>query len=321
MRWKVLATFCASLACMFGSASGATTAQNVVFIPKSSDHQFWELMHEGASRAMNESGSGTLTWRGPAHSGDVDAQIRILETYTRDGADAIVLAPIDRYKLEAPVKMATEKGIRVVVVDSELGGENHSSFFGTDNVAAGALAAEQMEKLLGGKGKLVVVRTYKGSVTVEKRVTGFTKHLKAHAPQIQIAADFYAGDAVGDIYSITKETLRRIQHIDAVFAPNETTAQASLRALRDLNLAGKIRFIGFDATPLLLDAIRLREVDGLVLQNPRQMGYLAVKAALESPVSASHRSPTVTYIPATMVTSENVAQPAIQELLARDRPQ
>lgn len=321
MRWKILAMLCLGLACASDGFCGTPVGQSIVFIPKASDHQFWQRMHEGADRAVTELGNVTLTWRGPAHSGDVDAQIRILENYTYKGVDAIVLAPIDRSRLELPVKTAVDMGIRVIVVDSELNGKNHSHFIGTDNFAAGALAASQIEKLLGNKGRLVVVRTYKGSVSVEDRVAGFLKHLSSNAPQVQVAADFYTGDAPGNIYSITKRTLQQVQKFDAVFAPNETTALAALRALRDLGLAGAVRFVGFDATPLLIEAVRQREISGLVLQDPYQIGYLGVKAAVAPPNTIAGGNPVVNHIPATLVTLENIDLPAVQDLITRGMPQ
>ena len=64
--------------------------------------------------------------------------------------------------------------------------------------------------------------------------------------------------------------------VDGIFCPNESTTIGVLRALRDSGWAGKIRFIGFDASDAVIDGVRDGSVDGLVVQDPVRMGYLAV---------------------------------------------
>ena len=70
----------------------------------------------------------------------------------------IVLAPLSDKGLRNPVKAAKAAGIPVVIFDSDLQGSDFDAFVATDNLAAGKLAGQEMIKLLGGKGKLVVLR-------------------------------------------------------------------------------------------------------------------------------------------------------------------
>ena len=50
-----------------------------------------------------------------------------------------------------------------------------------------------------------------------------------------------------------------------------------LRVLQDNGWAGKVRFIGFDASDNLVKGLRGKQIDGLVVQDPVKMGYLGVK--------------------------------------------
>jgi ribose transport system substrate-binding protein len=50
-----------------------------------------------------------------------------------------------------------------------------------------------------------------------------------------------------------------------------------LRVLQDNGWAGKVRFVGFDASDTLVKAMSDGHVDGLVLQDPVRIGYLGVK--------------------------------------------
>jgi ribose transport system substrate-binding protein len=73
----------------------------------------------------------------------------------------------------------------------------------------------------------------------------------------------------------------QLKQADGVFAPNESSTLGLLGALRDNGLAGKVKFVGFDATPPLVEALQKGEINALVAQDPNKMGYLAVQTVLK----------------------------------------
>jgi ribose transport system substrate-binding protein len=296
---------------------------NIVFIPKSSDQEFWTFMREGVDKAIREAGNVTLTWRGPAYNDDTDSQIKIMKLYTTPGVDAIILVPTDRVRLVEPVKKAVELGIKVIVVDSALDGNFHQSFIATDNYAGGKLAAERLSALLNGQGKVLLFRTVAGSASTDDRANGFIDYLRKKSPGITIVADQYGGGSRGKAARSAIELLKKFPQVDGIFAVNESASDGMLRALREAGLAGKKKFIGFDSTDFLLDGLQKQEINGLVVQNPRQMGYLGIKAAIAAvknmPLTdltknASPNESTI-FTDATMVTLENYRKPEIQMLL------
>jgi len=60
------------------------------------------------------------------------------------------------------------------------------SFVATDNYQGGQLAGEQMGKLLGGKGNVILLRYAVGSASTEAREAGFLDMLKTNSPNIKI---------------------------------------------------------------------------------------------------------------------------------------
>lgn len=297
-------------------AWGVTPARplHIVFIPKSSDQVFWNLMRNGVNKAIQEEGNIRLTWRGPAHNDDIDAQIKILQLYTRPDVDAILITPTDRTRLEEPVRKAVALGIKVVVVDSALNGKHHSHVVMTDNVSAGKQAAKVMADLLNREGRVVVLRTVQGSASTDERAEGFVAFLKDNAPKMVIVQDVYGGGALDLSRQKAAELLKTHPGIDGIFAVNESSTMGMLRALRDLGLAGKPKFIGFDATDALIAALDSQEIHGLVVQNPYQMGYLGIKAAVAILQYAPVKDSTV-YTGTTLVTRENVRSPEVQKLI------
>lgn len=287
---------------------------NIVFIPKSSDQDFWTFMRNGVEQGISEAGNIALTWRGPSYNDDTDSQIKILQAYTRPTVDAIIIAPTDRVRLAEPIRKAAAAGIRMIVVDSAVDGSTHQNFVTTDNVAAGKLAAKRLAGLLNGKGKVAILRTVAGSASTDDRADGFIAYIKENAPAIEIVADEYGGGSLGKALRGATNLLERKSEIDGIFAVNESSSDGMLRALRNAGLAGKIRFVGFDATEFLVDGLAKNEIDGLVIQNPRQMGYRALKAAVSAIRNAPEKEKII-FTDTVIITSENFRNPDMQKLL------
>lgn len=287
---------------------------HVVFIPKSSDQIFWDLMRDGVDRAVREDGKVKLTWRGPAHNDDTDSQIRILQAYTHKDVDAIIITPTDRARLVEPVRKATAIGIKVVVVDSALDGDYHSNIVATDNVRGGKLAAKYLAALLGNQGRVMMLRTVAGSASTDERAEGFIKYLRDNAPKITLVEDVYGGGSTGKARHSAVQLLEKHPDIDGVFAVNESSSDGMLRALRDQKLAGKIRFVGFDSTDFLIQGLEKQEINGLVIQNPQQMGYLGIKTVLAAVRNTPLKGRTV-YTDTTLLTRENVHSAEIKKLI------
>ncbi|GJI91449.1 ABC transporter substrate-binding protein [Duganella hordei] len=287
---------------------------NVVFIPKARDQDFWTFMRQGVDRAVQEDGHVNLTWRGPAHNDDIDSQIQILRIYSKPEVDAIIIASTDRARLVEPVKQAAAQGIKIVVVDSALDGNAHVNFVTTDNYAAGALAAERISNLLGRQGTVAVLRTIAGSGSTDDRANGFIDYLKKNAPHLAVVADVYGGGTRGKAARSAAALLEMYPEVDGIFAVNESASDGMLRALRQAGLAGKKKFIGFDTTEFLLDGLKRQEIHGLVVQDPRQMGYQAMRAAVAAAKGAAIK-PALILTDAVMVTQENYQKPEIRSLL------
>lgn len=309
-----LLLFCAGVLLASPLPYAAARELNIVFIPKARDQDFWTFMRQGVEQAVREAGNVKLTWRGPANNDDIDSQIQILGVYSQPGVDAIIIAPTDRLRLVDPVRKAAALGIKVIVVDSGLADKTPVNFISTDNVAAGRLAAERLAGQLTGPATVAVLRTVAGSASTDERAEGFLAYLRKFAPQIRVVADEYGGGSRGKAYHKALAMLEQRPEVDGIFAVNESSSDGMLRALRQTGLAGKKKFVGFDTTDFLLDGVRKGEIQSLIIQNPRQMGYLGMKAAVAAARGKRAREPVI-FTEAVAVTLENLDRPEIHNLL------
>ena len=266
----------------------STDTYRIAVIPKGTTHVFWKSIHAGAVKAqqeLKESGLNVeIIWKGPLKEDDRESQIRVVEDFVTRGVTGIVLAPLDDAALRMPVKDAVDNGIPVVIIDSGLKSDDYTSFVATDNYIGGRKGGERLAEILGGKGKVIMLRYQEGSASTMNREQGFLDVLKEKYPDIEIvSANQYGGATTESAYQASENLLAPLRTadggltIDGIFCPNESTAFAMLRALEDSDLAGKVKYVGFDSSDRLVQGLRKGQIHGLVLQDPINMGYLGVK--------------------------------------------
>ena len=302
---------------LFFSDSSYTKNMNIVFIPKSSDQVFWDIMRSGVNDGLREFDTIDLTWRGPSYNDDTDAQIKILKAYTHPGVDAIIIAPTDKQQLVEPVKKAAAQGIKIIIVDSALNGSVQQNYISTDNYLSGQLAAKRMAATLNNAGNVVIFRIVKDSASTESRAQGFIDHLQKNSPDIKIIGDIYAGGSRGKVLYNASDYLTKISsthHIDGIFAVNESATDGVLRALRNMGIAGKVKLVGFDYTDYLVQGLENKDVDSLIIQDPRRMGYLSIKAAVEA-IKNTPIKEKIIFTETKLVTKDNYKTPEIITLM------
>ena len=294
---------------------------SIAVIPKGTSHVFWQSIHAGAEKAAQELGVEVI-WRGPLREDDRDSQVSEVEGFVSRGVSGIVLAPLDESALQGPVKSAKEANIPVVIMDSGLKGDDYVSFVATDNQNGGLLGGRQLAKVLGGKGKVVLLRYAEGSDSTNKREQGFLDAMKEN-PSIQVlSSNQYGGADVDGAYKKSESMLSVYKKpdgslgLDGIFTPNESTTFAMMRVLQDNGWAGKVKLVGFDASDNLVKGLRDGHIDALVLQDPVNMGYLSVKTMVRHLKGEKVEKRIDTG--AKVVARDQMDQPEMKELLSPD---
>ncbi len=266
-----------------GAPDAPAGVRTIAVIPKGTTHEFWKSVHAGAVKAERELPNIKIVWQGPIREDDRNSQISVVQNHISARSDAIVLAPLDARALVAPVRAAAARKVPVVIIDSDIEREGITpvSFVATDNTAGGRLAGEHLATLLGGTGNVLMLRYSVGSASTEAREKGFLEAIAAHPGITVLSENQYAGTTAQTALEKSGSLLSSLQdkQIDGIFCPNESSTFGMLRALQDRGLAGKVRFVGFDASPKLVEALTAGQIDALVVQDPFKMGYEGVKAA------------------------------------------
>jgi ribose transport system substrate-binding protein len=291
----------------------------VAVIPQGSTHEFWKSIHAGAVKASRDFGAEgvrvEVIWKGPMREDDREQQVQVIEGFLTQGVHGIVLAPFDKNALVRPIEEATRAGIPTVVIDSALESQDPISFVASDNYHGGELAADEMGKLLQGRGKVLALRYQEGVASTEAREKGFVERLRSEHPNIEIvSSNQYAGATRDTAKRAVENLLNRFgNEIDGLFTPNESSTAGALLALEDAGKAGEIRFVGFDSSDVFVAAMRAGKLQGIVVQNPFRMGELGVKTLVRHLRGEKVDKRVDTGV--TLITPANLDMPESQQLL------
>ena len=201
-------------------------------------------------------------------------QISDIQDMINKGAQALIVAPLNSDGLEPALAAAREKNIPVLTVDRKVNSEpckDYVSFLGSNFVEQGKIAAQQMAKAMGNKGKVAILLGSSGNNVTTDRTNGFVDELKSIAPDIEIAAQ-QTGDFARDKGQQVMEQLIQAQpDLTGVYAENDEMALGALVALKS---AGKtpgtdVHVVSIDGTRNAVQKVVDGEMFAVVESNPR----------------------------------------------------
>ncbi len=308
----LLLCICALL-CGCSGSSAAGEPYNIWFIAKSTDTEFWKAAFAGANAAKSEYNT-ELTICGPNTEEDYETQNGYIAEAVESGADALIFSSISYTENAAAIDSAAKSGLKVVVIDSDVGSEHVSARIGTDNVLAGRMAAAAA--LDSDKTEFVVgiVNYDLGSRNGQEREQGF----RAALAEDGRTRDIYtinvlttAAAAKSGAISLLKEH----PEINIIVAFNEPLTVGVAQAVDELGLGGRIRMVGFDTNVICVDLMQTGAVTALIAQNPYAMGYLGLETAWRLLEGESYSPDELIDTSTVTITRENMFTPESQKAL------
>jgi len=263
------------------TSTDAATSSEELFIPlisKGFQHQFWQAVKTGAEERAAELGV-RITFEGPASETEVVVQLDMLQTALDRNPDAIGYASLDPEACIPYMEQARERGIPVVQFDAACDSDYPLNLAATDGVAAGAVAADNMARLIGEEGKVGIVGHSQINQTGVDRRDGFVNRIAEAYPNIEIV-DIQYGDGDHLQSADIAKAMIAAHDLAGLYATNEGSAIGIVNAVTELNLPnGELVIIGFDSGAAQIEAIRNGVMAGVITQDPIGIGRAVVDAA------------------------------------------
>jgi ABC-type sugar transport system substrate-binding protein len=235
---------------------------------------------------------------------DATQQADQVQNFVSQGDKAIIINPVDSTAAAPSVTLASRSHIPVISADRGVIGAAVTQTVASDNVTGGKLAAQQLGKLLGGKGKIVVLEGTPGTSAANDREKGFTEGL-SQFPGITVVAQQTANFDRTDGLNVTANLYQAHPDINGLFAANDEMALGAVKAL-GAKAGHQIKVAAFDGTPDGLQAVQAGQINVDIAQQPNLLGQLAVEAAVQA--AKGQQIPANNAIPVKIATAANVKQ-------------
>jgi ribose transport system substrate-binding protein len=253
----------------------------IPMIAKGSQQEYWQAVMRGAQRAARDY-NVIVTLEGPENETMVDQQVEMLSAALAKNPSALCIAALDSAAVAPLLQKAKAAKIPVIGFDSGADSVIPVTTAATDNAAAAALAADKMSALVGGAGTVGIIAPDTTSRTAIDRRDGFLRAMRKWHTRVQIIAPQYSGGDAARAAEIAKAMIQEHPDIRGIVAGDEGSAEGVVKAVQELDLAGRIVVIGYDSGKVQVEAIRGGLMSGAVTQDPFRIGYLAVEAAVRA---------------------------------------
>ena len=250
----------------------------VGLVMKSLANEFFMQMDEGAKAfAADNADLFDFETVGMKDERDFAAQVEAIENYITKQFDVIVIAPADSRAMVEPLAQAIDAGIVVVNIDVALDEQAKEeagvelAFFGPDNRAGAKLAGDELGKLLGEGGKVVILEGNPEADNAVQRQLGFVDSVEEYGLDLleSRTANWEQELANG----LMTDYLTKYPDVQGVMAANDSMALGVNSALEAAGKIGEIAFVGFDNIP----GVRPLVADGSMLATIEQFGaHMAV---------------------------------------------
>jgi ribose transport system substrate-binding protein len=268
------------LSLLIGSAVHSVESRNkptIVVVLKDTKKQYWKIVEAGAKQAFIDfKVNGKVV--GPDAEGEVVGQMNVLKEVLKQKPNALIAAPSHS---SAPVPIFKEykkQNIPVLFIDSDADWEEKTTFIGTNNYELGAKGAALLGSMLQPGDKVALITGPSVTSVFVDRVEGAKKALQAAG--IEIAAERLGYDFLFQIMPVMNTILEDHPDINGVLAANDPMALHALKTIEKKGLT--IPVVGADGIIEMIKKVKTEAVTATVAQNPYDMGYKSVEAAVKT---------------------------------------
>ncbi len=325
-----------------------------IYVITKSSEAYWDSVKNGAMEAGDELGIN-IEYKAPQWENEagIETQKTLISDAVSAGANAIVLASIDADALNDALRLATQNGVQILTIDSDVSYSGKKAFVGTQNVTAGAIAARKAAELMEGSGEVAIVAHMQGTPTQIQRTEGFVNELQGSTttevetevvtePATDESGNVIEGEFVevtrevestqtsgypdikildiawgeGDVEKskeVAKDLISNHPDLKLIYATNQSGNIGVCQAVEELGVQDRIQVIGFDSYDGAMDKLNSGVLDGVIVQNPYNMGYLGVRYAVKAIEDKTITSLVDTGV--TLVTKSNMNDDDVQWVL------
>ena len=204
---------------------------------------------------------------------DLNKQISDIKSMLDQGAQLLIVAPLNSDGLQPALDAAKAKKVPVVTIDRKVTSQpctDYLTFIGSDFVTQGKRAADAMIKATGGNGKVAILLGSSGNNVTTDRTQGFKDGI-AGTPGLAVVAEQTGNFTRAQGQSVMEQLIQAHPDITAVYAEND---EMGIGAVNALKAAGKnpgkdVKIVSVDGTRNAVQLIADGSYNAVIESNPR----------------------------------------------------
>lgn len=257
---------------------------NIGVVYPNEEVYFWAQINKGIQLAEKHYGPyGLSITREYFKTYNPDDQLAFLERFLKSNTlHGLAFIPLHPTVFNPIIDRLHQDGVPVVTFDSDAPASKRICFVGEDAIKGGKLAGRLVALLLGGKGRVAVLRGQPNFLCIQQRVLGFTEKMSTEFPEIEIVNFYDMYEKINDInyqdsvLAILDDIEKTDPPVDCVFVTNALVNFVGKAMCRRERLKN-VKLVGFDYTEetgkLILDDV----ISAVVAEDLEEEGYMAIK--------------------------------------------
>ncbi|EWY41722.1 ABC transporter substrate-binding protein [Skermanella stibiiresistens SB22] len=230
---------------------------------------FWQIARRGTEKAQKELPNYNIEFYIPGEM-SAAAQKRIMEDLLAKGVAGISISPVNPDNSTEILNQVASKAA-LFTQDADAPKSNRALYIGTDNVAAGRQAGEQMLKSLPNGGKAMVFVGTMDAANARERLQGIKEAIAGSKIEIlDVRTD--GGDQTKAKANV-EDTLTKYPNIDMLVGLWAYNTPQIYNAVKAAGKEGTLKIVGFDEDQQTLKGISDGAIDATVVQQPYEFGY------------------------------------------------
>lgn len=251
----------------------------IVLIAHVYSNPYWQYIKMGAEKAAKER-NAVIDFQGP-DTANIDEGIKFINMAYAAKASGIIAYVQDENRYKPIINRVAQGGVPIVTVDSDAENSNRLAYVGTDNTAAGTMAAKEMIDKVGTSGKVGIIMGGKTVKNQVERVEGFKQYIDKNS-KLAISEIESSDSYLLEAELAAKKILINNWDIKALLCTSALDGEGAAKAITGLGMEGKVKIICFDDLPETLDYIEKGIITSTIVQKPYIMGYKAVNIIMDN---------------------------------------
>lgn len=284
---------------------------NISLITSGRNNESLMIMKQGVDQAASELNID-VSFINLSQDNNIDEQKELIDREIKNGADAIILSPVDYEKMANTVEEAMKK-VPIILIESNVDLEKTPPTIWNDNYELGELLGEQMIEMGDMGKKVAIIKNNLECKSIADRYEGFMSVMN----KINNTYLFWEipNESQANYYTEIKKLLET-NDVDVVVTLSAGMLEYVAEVKKDSNIIdnekSSIKVYGTGSTSKIISALEEKNINATATQNEFNIGYLGVKAAVDKLEGKKISNSTIS---STIVNTDNMYSKENQRLL------